>query len=56
VLQQPARQWRLSDPAIAADIDLWNRLRADRQFLLPGQQRDLDRHLLSGRTDPKRPE
>jgi hypothetical protein len=42
--------------ATTANIDLRNGLRADRQFMLPGEPGDVDRHLLSGRTDAERPE
>ncbi len=56
VLQHAAGQWHLSDAATAADIQLREGLRADRKILLPRQPGDLDRHLLSGRADAKRPE
>jgi hypothetical protein len=45
-----------SAAAASIDDELRQRLCADRKFLLPGKQDDLDGHLLCGRTGSHLPE
>ena len=45
----------MSPPAAAADIDVPERLPADRQRVLPCQPSDFDRRLLPQRTSAERP-
>ena len=54
MLQRSARQRPMSLADHAADIDVPERLRVDRQRVLPGQPKDVNGHLLSRRPSTKR--